>query len=306
MPIPAYPTHFIPRPFAANGTFQVIPDAKAAEGRASWQEGFPVETQLPLNQGGVAPARPDFNGAFNTLSALAYWQQMGGLFLYSAARDYNTPAMVVHENMLWFCKAPNGPDTTVGAIAPGSNAEYWISFLEFLASGGGGGGSSVLGVPVGTIIMFHGTTPPEGFFACNGGTYDTVANPKLFALLGSANLPDYRGLVPRGYDPAAVRDPDGAGRAIGSVQQDAMQPITGALDSRSSPVNIQVFGEVYPHVTAVSGAFSALTGPQQDIGNSRTVNNAIRGFDFDSSRVVRTAPETRMRNVCVLFAIKHD
>lgn len=299
MPIPAYPTHFIPRPFAANGTFQVIPDAKAAEGRASWQEGFPVETQLPLNQGGVAPARPDFNGAFNALSALACWQQTGGLFLYSAARDYNTPAMVVHENMLWFCKAPNGPDTTVGAIAPGSNAEYWISFLEFLASGGGGGGSSVLGVPVGTIIMFHGTTPPEGFFACNGGTYDTVANPQLFALLGSANLPDYRGLVPRGYDPAAVRDPDGAGRAIGSVQQDAMQPITGTMGGMPLKVGAKADAFVFSGALykANSWGQSYTDAGGRDIGVSLGINSAL---------VTRTAPETRMRNVCVLFAIKHD
>ena len=138
--LPLYPSDLLPRPFADNGTFQVIPDAKTTEGRASWQEGFPVETQLPLANGGIAPSRPDFNGIFHMLSALAFWQQSGGPALYRNALDYNTPAVVFHGGALWYCKAANGPGQVVGVVTPGTNPDYWISFLEFLASGSGSGG----------------------------------------------------------------------------------------------------------------------------------------------------------------------
>ena len=89
--IPVYPPNAITRPFANNGNAIIIPDAKSADGRASWQEGFPVETQLPLNNGGIAPNRIDFNGIFQMLSALAFWQQSGGQMVYSTALNSPTP-----------------------------------------------------------------------------------------------------------------------------------------------------------------------------------------------------------------------
>ena len=300
--IPGVPANKLARPFADNGTYALPPDDKPAEGRASLREGFPVETQLPLSNGGVAPNRLDFNGLFYLLSSFAFWQQSGGLFPYDPALNYQSPAIVAAGGKLWWCVAPSGPGLSSGPVAPGSNTAYWLSFIDFLMESVG---PTALGVPVGTVILYHNANAPAGYFACVGGTFDTVACPQLFAVLGSANLPDYRGLVPRGYDPGAVRDPDGAGRAIGSVQQDAMQPITGGLYARNHPVNVQAFGEVFPDA-AISGAFGVLTGAQQNIGNTTATNNCVRGFDFDSSRVVRTAAETRMRNVSTLFCIKHD
>jgi hypothetical protein len=293
MPIPAYPANFLPRPFAANGTFQVIPDAKAAEGRASWQEGFPTETQLPLNQGGVAPSRPDFNGIFNALSALAYWQQTGGLFMYSAAQDYNTPAMVFYDSTLWFCKAPNGPDTTVGVIPPGENTDYWISFLEFLASGGGGGSTS-LGVPVGTVILFFGTSAPDGYFACDGSAFDITAYPALHALLNAGTTPDLRGLFIRGYDPTNRVDPSGSARAIGSKQGDAMRNITAIWATDSQYVGGEVSGAVY-YLGNIQG-HGALNRDDASGGK----------WGFNASRVVPTAPENRPNNATLLYCIKHD
>lgn len=295
MPIPAYPTNLIPRPFAANGAFQVIPDTKAAEGRASWQEGFPTETQLPLGQGGIAPSRPDFNGIFNALSALACWQQAGGLFMYSAAQDYNTPAMVFYENMLWFCKAPNGPDTTVGVITPGANTDYWISFLEFLASGSGGGSTS-FGVPVGTVIQFFGTSAPAGYFACDGSPFDIVANPQLHTLLNAGTTPDLRGLFIRGYDTRNTVDPDGTSREIASVQQDAQQNFTFRINSIASVARNSLNASGITQVTASRGDYPSG-------GNYAGLNADVNA---DSSRQVRTATEVRPKNACLLYIIKHD
>lgn len=290
MPIPSYPTNLIPRPFASNGTFQIIPDAKTTAGRASWQEGFPVETQLPLANGGIAPSRPDFNGVLNMLSSLGYWQQAGGLFIYSTSQDYNTPSMVFHDNMLWFCKVPNGPDTTSGVKTPGIDSDYWISFLEFLA---GGSGSSSLGVPVGTVLSFYGDTAPEGYFLCNGDTFDTQKNPNLFSLLGSSNTPDLRGVVIRGNDPNAARDPDGASRAFGSIQDFSMEKMTGSFTAcfQNNQSN------------SVDGVFTRTVIGSGDAGN---IPNELQRVFIDSSLQVKTSTETRMVNVNLSYIIKHD
>jgi len=139
MSLPEYPQNLIPRPFANNGNRQLIPDDKMATGRASFKEGFPVETQLPLNSGGIAPNRTDFNGIFHMLSSLAFWQQSGGQMVYSAGLDYNVPSAVFHEGRLWWCLMPNGPSTvTPGVVPPGTDDDVWLDFAGFLRSGGHG------------------------------------------------------------------------------------------------------------------------------------------------------------------------
>lgn len=290
MPIPAYPVNLIPRPFAANGTFQIIPDAKSASGRASWQEGFPVETQLPLTNGGIAPSRPDFNGIFNMLSALGYWQQAGGLFIYSAVQDYNTPAVVFHDNMLWFCKAPNGPDTVApGVVTPGTDTDYWIDFLTWLSVGGSGSSGAGLN-PVGTVIMFYGTEAPAGYLACDGSAFSVTTYPLLYALLEKATTPDMRGLFVRGYDPASTKDPDGSTRALGSEQNDAMRNLMGNFTCHDRPPATGVFHRTITAITAVAS------------GSGSTSDQVT----FDASRQVPTASEFRGKNINLLYCIKHD
>lgn len=287
MPIPVYPANLIPRPFADNGTFQIIPDAKSAVGRASWKEGFPVETQLPLSNGGIAPTRPDFNGIFNMLSALGYWQQAGGLMIYSQAQDYNTPAIVFYNGMLYFCKAPNGPDTTIGVVYPDGSIvppgvdfnDYWMSFLDFLASGTGGGGGSY-GTPVGGIILFPVAVAPEGFFALDGSSFSSTQYPSLYALLGTTKLPDWRGLFVRCYDPVAVNDPDGGSRAIGTVQADAFKAHTHKITFRQD------------RAPGIPG--NAVFGDENYYGP--------HDWETHSTGSV----ETRGKNINALYCIKHD
>jgi microcystin-dependent protein len=64
------------------------------------------------------------------------------------------------------------------------------------------------GALVGSITMWPTTTPPTGYFLCNGSTYDTVIYSALFAVLGTNTLPDFRGKFTRGYDPTNIYDPD--------------------------------------------------------------------------------------------------
>jgi microcystin-dependent protein len=68
-------------------------------------------------------------------------------------------------------------------------------------------------MPVGTILLYAGTTPPEGWLLCDGASCSATSYPELFAVLGytyggsgdAFNVPDMRGRGPMGYN---VSEPD--------------------------------------------------------------------------------------------------
>lgn len=171
-------------------------------------------------------------------------------------------------------------------------------FLALLLSGGlfSALPATAQADPVGTVISYYGTAAPDGYFICNGETFDADTYPKLHAVLGSNVLPDLRGYFVRGYDTRNTVDPDGAGRALGSVQGDAIRNITGSLGW----VKNRLF-------SVANGVFEGINneGVGQAVdatGSSIKYSNA----NFDASRVVPTAPENRPKNKNLLYCIKHD
>lgn len=295
MPVPIQPVNLIPRPFASGGgaTYQIIPDAPTTYGRASFKQGFPTETQVPLREGGVAPNRMDFQGLFNLLTAFGFWQQSGGLWSYKADLNYALPAVVFHNGVLWWCLKENGPDSAEGRVEPGTNEQVWLAFLNYLT--GSSGETSTLGNPVGTVIMFWGTTAPEGYFSCDGSPFSAFKNPKLATLLGGTVLPDFRGLFIRGYDTRSSVDPEGASRNIGSIQQDSMQAISGAIYTGGQK-----------GFSSASGAFAVAGVPGHDWAYRGAGTSFYGTVTIDTSRVARTSPETRGKNASLLYCIKHD
>lgn len=290
MPIPSQPMNLFTRPFASSGNFSTIPDISGISGRASLQAGFPPETQLPLNQGGIAPNRLDFNGILNMISAFSFWQQSGGQFSYSEALNYTQPNIVFFNGILWWCIKENGPDSVNGLQEPGSSPDYWVDLLTALSSMSSG--PTTFGNPVGTIIMFSGTTAPEGYFSCNGGIYDVVDNPNLFAVLGSNRVPDMRGLFVRGYDPTGINDPSGATRSLLSQQGDAMRNFTGTFVA-----NAEYHG-------AATGVFTCANYGSAEGWTGDVTSRDL--FTLDPSRQVPTANENRPKNINLLYIIKHD
>lgn len=291
MAAPSYPATFIPATFANQGEANNIPLTRPGPGLVSWNLGFPPETQEPLNDGGIAPNRRDFNGVFKAMTAIIRWTQTGGEHIYAQTLDYETPCVVFYDNNLWFCKAANGPGTTVGVKVPDAEEDYWITLAAFLSGGGGG---SLGGVPVGTVITFYGTTAPEGYLACDGASFSTSDYPALFAVLGSSILPDLRGTFLRGIDPTATHDPDGATRAIGSIQLDAGRNVTGSVSGAGAVEE----GGTYSGAIYRGGYYKGAAGNGRDYA-----------FGIDASRVWgadHTATEFRPVNACVLYCIKHD
>jgi len=86
--------------------------------------------------------------------------------------------------------------------------------------------------PPGTIIMFGGVNAPTGYVICDGTSYLISAYPNLAAALfdsststyayGTAdgthfNVPDMRGMFPRGIDNGAGNDPDSGSRGAANT-----------------------------------------------------------------------------------------
>ena len=92
--MPVYP-QVLPRPFAENGNRRTIPDTTTDQGRASFNVGFPPETQEPFSEGGIAPNRLDFQGMFNAITTMLFWQQSGGQWNYNSALGYKCPALCI-------------------------------------------------------------------------------------------------------------------------------------------------------------------------------------------------------------------
>ena len=164
--------------------------------------------------------------------------------------------------------------------------------------------------PVGTVIAYHATTAPEGYFACDGAEFDAAVYPKLAAVLGESKVPDLRGYFIRGYATNNDVDKNGAGRALCSEQGDAIRNITG--ECRPSIPTGSAGGD---HAWRCglhfpTGAFkeqSMKAGIAYFTPAGFTTGEMPAGIAFDASRTpVPVAAENRPKNVNLLYCIKHD
>ena len=94
----------------------------SGSGRASTSGLFPPVTQLPLDQGGIAPERGDFNALFKYLGEYLFYLMQGGMFSYSTDYDYTAGNLVMHGGSLYLCIAANGPGS---AIKYPTDTAYW-------------------------------------------------------------------------------------------------------------------------------------------------------------------------------------
>ncbi len=155
-------------------------------------------------------------------------------------------------------------------------------------------------LPLGAILLWPLGTPPDNWIILNGVARSRTAYPALFGLWGTTfgtgdgtstfGVPDFSGRVPRGLDTSAAVDPDGADRALGSTQEDAMQNLTGTFGVDDRMLN-----------SPPSGVFAVATG-SPDTGSEGGGSGRI--VNFDASRQARTATENRMKNIAMHFIAK--
>ena len=177
----------------------------SGSGRASFSGLFPPVTQLPLDQGGIAPERGDFNALFKYLGEYIYYAMQGGVYTYVTTYDYTAGNFVLHEGSLYLCIASNGPGS---AVKYPTDTAYWrrLALMSDMPAVGNGvltiqnNGATVAtfsanqatnetinidALPIGSYIQFAGRQAPAGFLVCNGGAISRTTYSALFAVIGT-------------------------------------------------------------------------------------------------------------------------
>jgi hypothetical protein len=155
----------------------------------------------------------------------------------------------------------------------------------------------VTGVPVGFVGYWMGTVNniPDGWFICNGSTFNSTLYPELYkALNNSSAIPDMTSSA------RFIR----CSTTAGSKQGDAIRNIYGTF-----PGVGQHYSGGNDNEAALSGAFRRENSSNEP-HNGVKVGNECGGkddvFNFNASRVVPTANENRPINISAIPIIKHD
>ena len=176
-----------------SGDANTIPQTTpAGTGEASFEEGFPQITQVPIGAGGQAPDRKDFNGLFKVLGDSIFYMQNGGLWSYNSAFDYAVGRVVLYtDGNLYKCIQAN---TSADPKAPTDSA-YWTK-IPTLSD------FDEIGFKTGDIKIHTTSTVPTGWLLCNGAGISRSTFSNLFTKIGTTygsgdgtttfNIPDLR------------------------------------------------------------------------------------------------------------------
>lgn len=170
---------------------------------------------------------------------------------------------------------------------------------------------------IGTIKKVAVGIVTAGWFECSGANQSRVVESQLWDRIGvtwgegdgstTFTLPDGRGKFFRGWDHGAGNDPDASSRTaqatggnigdnVGSVQNDAMQKITGAITdvwTTTPPTPSGVFDNTANAGTRAAGGSSTVQTLSFDSSNS-TSPNAAKTSDYQTNPI----------NANVMFIIK--
>lgn len=131
-----------------------------------------------------------------------------------------------------------------------------------------------LTIPVGGIIEWPATVPPEGWLEANGQVFDKAKYPKLALVLPSGRVPDIRGKFVRGWAHGSTVDPD-SGRDIGSDQ-------APSVEAHSHDVALGYNGDggngkdnSPPYMRLPQPQISAIATSEYGGGETRPVNIAL-------------------------------
>lgn len=295
---------FIPMPWANEGQKIEIPTSQADSGRATWKVGFPPETAIPRQSGGIPPNRMDFQGVFNTLSSHAFFQQSGSLYTWNVSLDYIKGAHILGSDGTEYVAQQNsGPGYDAGAHNPveDNTHTYWKSVELVWAD---------KVYPVGSIYLSMGNTNPQllfgGVWSKIGGRFLIGADNTYVAGTkgGSSSHSITVGEMPIHTHSVSVSEAGGHthmttvstignhthGVSVGSAGNHSHSATTSrAGDHSHNRGTMEISGQVHAHnhasiaQAACNGAFA------WDDGNGRNIdtggwNGQGGGFNFYASR----------------------
>jgi len=148
--------------------------------------------------------------------------------------------------------------------------------------------------PVGIPQPWPTNTAPAGWLKCNGAAFDKAKYPLLAAAYPAGTLPDLRGEFIRGWDEGRGVD---AGRALLSAQADAVQKFTG----KTNGIQHFVPGLTPQGIIAQGETVASTTGLTETSGST---GNGVFRINIDASLQIRTATETRPRNIAFNYIVR--
>lgn len=158
-----------------SGDANVIPQSTpVGTGKASFKDGFPQITQVPIGAGGIAPDRKDFNGLFKILGDWIFFNQNGGVSTYSESFDYVAGRVVLYtDGFLYQCIQANG---TLDPKAPTDSA-YWqrVVLNSDIAN---------IRTPIGMSVEWNSDILPDNGLWENGAEYDQGDYNLLYNVIG--------------------------------------------------------------------------------------------------------------------------
>lgn len=123
----------------------------------------------------------------------------------------------------------------------------------------------------GSIIMYGGAAAPSGYLLCDGSSVLRATYPDLFTAIGTAygtadgthfNVPDFRGIFPRGVTGTSGNDPDASSRtannAGGNTGNNVGSQQADEVGSHSHLYNVDVTSSSSSFNHAVNGGPSSV------------------------------------------------
>lgn len=231
------------------------------------------------------PSLEDFNAAMYAMSQFIAYQHQMGVPEWHAEQEYHIGSICTHNGESY----QSLQNANIGSQPPSAKWTPVLTSKNGLANLGLGEGSAL---PVGVPVPWPSATPPTGWLKCNGAVFSSEKYPNLAKAYPTLKLPDLRGEFIRGWDDGRGID---SGRNLLSAQNDAIQNIVGSFG------RTQLFRDVLS-----SGPFSQ---HGQVLSTGLKEAEIIEGYGaynwtFDASRSVRTASETRSRNIAFNYIVR--
>ncbi|WP_231566346.1 MULTISPECIES: phage tail protein [unclassified Serratia (in: enterobacteria)] len=148
--------------------------------------------------------------------------------------------------------------------------------------------------PVGIPQPWPTNTAPAGWLKCNGAAFDKAKYPLLAVAYPSGVLPDLRGEFIRGADDGRGVD---SGRTLLSAQMDAVQKFTG----KTNGLQHFIPGLTPQGIISQGETVATTTGLTETTGGT---GNGVFRVNIDASLQIRTATETRPRNIAFNYIVR--
>ena len=165
--------------------------------------------------------------------------------------------------------------------------------------------------PVGSIIMFAGSSAPSGWLICNGASISRETYSKLFGVIDTIygsesqhtfNIPDLRGISSTGVGSQDINGRTKTGPSLGEVREDQFQNITGGTHNTYAATSRSDITGAFTGSTMSGGASASSPSYSTSATKAKMVFDASNSTAEDGAR---TGAYTHGPEIGLNFIIKY-